>query len=282
MKKIDLNKIDWTLIQEKHNGGVYWNKLPETFRISRTVLNRALIEGYITKILHKRVMSNDVKKSISVGRSKYLKENPDKHPWKKHSKFKSKPCEYFKKMLTENNIIFVEEYEPSDDKFYSIDVAFPNKKIGVEINGNQHYNRDGLLKDYYIDRNNFLKNIGWKIIDIHYSVVYNKDIICNLISQLKSDSLDKAEYEKYTLEHFNRKLVKKEKRRNHCIDCGAVIDKDAKRCVKCSTFSRRIVIRPSKDELKLLIENNNWRKIGRMFGVSDSAVTKWAKQYEII
>ena len=48
-------------------------------------------------------MSDEEKNCVRIGRIKYLKENPDKHPWKKNDKFKSKPCEKFKKMLIDND-----------------------------------------------------------------------------------------------------------------------------------------------------------------------------------
>ena len=147
MKKIDLNLVNWEEIQKKHNEGVFWNNISKICGISRTILERGERENRIIKILHKKVMSDEEKNCVRIGRIKYLKENPDKHPWKKNDKFKSKPCEKFKKMLIDNDIYFIDEYQPSDDRFYSIDVAFPNKKFGIEINGNQHYNNDGTLKE---------------------------------------------------------------------------------------------------------------------------------------
>lgn len=32
---------------------------------------------------------------------------------------------------------------PLDDRSFSLDIAFPEKKIGIEVNGNQHYERNG-------------------------------------------------------------------------------------------------------------------------------------------
>ena len=114
-------------------------------------------------------------------RKKYLKDNPDKHPWKYHDKFKSEPCEFFKKRLRDAGYHFVEEFMPLyPERNFSIDIAFPDKKIGVEINGEQHYNRDGTLKDYYRKRNRLLKNNGWAIIELHYKEVYKENIITNI------------------------------------------------------------------------------------------------------
>jgi transcription elongation factor Elf1 len=50
----------------------------------------------------------------------------------------------------------------------------------------------------------------------------------------------------------------------------------------CQTFALRRVVRPSKIELKSLISTTSWTKMGKMFGVSDNAVRKWAKQYALV
>lgn len=45
---------------------------------------------------------------------------------------------------------------------------------------------------------------------------------------------------------------------------------------------KRKVQRPSREELKKLLENSNYSAIGRHYGVSDNAVRKWAKGYDIL
>jgi hypothetical protein len=279
MNKINLNEINWNEIQKKHNDGVFWCNLDKLVGISRTVLIRAVQEGYLKKIIHKKTMSMEAKQKISKGRIKYLKENPDKHPWKNNDKFKSKPCELLKNKLNENNIIYISEYEPSKNRFYSLDIAFPNKKIGIEINGNQHYNRDGTLKDYYIERNKFFISIGWKIYDIHYSVVYNDLLLKTLINDIKNFSLNQNELNFYLNEYIERK-IKNEK--NHCIDCNIIISKESKRCKSCAAKLRIKVIRPTKEVLFELIKNNNWSELGRMFNVSATTVKDWTKLYNKI
>ena len=52
---------------------------------------------------------------------------------------------------------------------------------------------------------------------------------------------------------------------------------------ECSHLSQRKTSRPSKSELKKLIDSNfGWTQMGKMFGVSDNAVRKWAKKYGLI
>lgn len=59
---------------------------------------------------------------------------------------------------------------------------------------------------------------------------------------------------------------------------------DQKFCSEsCYQLSSRKVTRPSAHELRNLIEQGiPWVQLGKKFGVSDNAVRKWAKKYEIL
>lgn len=46
-------------------------------------------------------------------------------------------------------------------------------------------------------------------------------------------------------------------------------------------FSQRKVIRPLKHELEELVKTHSFTALGRKFGVSDNAVRKWCKLYQI-
>jgi hypothetical protein len=54
--------------------------------------------------------------------------------------------------------------------------------------------------------------------------------------------------------------------------------------IGCQSIARRKVKKePTKSDLKKLIDSNTpWIKIGEMYGVSDSAMRKWAKKFELI
>jgi uncharacterized CHY-type Zn-finger protein len=73
-----------------------------------------------------------------------------------------------------------------------------------------------------------------------------------------------------------------------CPVCKKKIDTKDNNQIYCSNVCRGLSERktehPSKEDLKKLILDDtvSWVKMGKMFGVSDNAVRKWAKQYELI
>lgn len=132
--------------------------------------------------------SDNTKKILSEKRILWLNNNKDKHPWKNKDKFLSKPCEHLKTILIDNGFNFIQEFQPLDNRFFSIDIAFIDKKIALEINGNQHYTKNGKLKKYYLNRHKLIEKNGWKIIEIHYSKVYKHEYIKGLITWLRSSA----------------------------------------------------------------------------------------------
>ena len=129
--------------------------------------------------------TDETKIKLSKLKKEFLKNNPDKHPWKNSSKHKSIPCQRVKDYLTKNKIEFIDEYQPLEDRFFCIDIAFPDKMIGIEINGNQHYDK-GILKPYYQNRHDLIEKKGWTIYEFHYVNCYKEDFL----NKLKSLILD--------------------------------------------------------------------------------------------
>ena len=80
----------------------------------------------------------------------------------------------------------------------------------------------------------------------------------------------------------NRKKLKKQEVKNHCINCGIEIHKGSTRCSPCSNENQKIIKnRISKEDLKIKIRSEAFEKIGRDFGVSGNAIKKWCKQYNL-
>lgn len=81
---------------------------------------------------------------------------------------------------------------------------------------------------------------------------------------------------KHNIDNYNPKTRKYLK----SCSCGKKISLHAKSCKSCSgTSHRKVIDRPSKDDLLNMIKTLPFLQIGEIFGVSDNAVRKWAKQY---
>ena len=205
--------------------------------------------------------SPEFSEKISKGRKLFLSENPEKHPWKKNSKFLSKPCEALKQYLKDKNIKFVEEWNPIEDRYYAIDIAFPDIKLGIEVNGNQHYNADGSLKEYYQNRHDQIQNAGWKLIELHYSSCYNKTIIDSLLTI--KEQPDYTEYFK----------LKEEKNKKY-IALPKGVKQKLKSDVKWEPF-KTIILNSNIDFSKF-----GWvNKVSEILKIKPQKVNKWMKRY---
>ena len=71
---------------------------------------------------------------------------------------------------------------------------------------------------------------------------------------------------------------------HYCPICGKQIDYAADLCIECYSEKREANSKtPSANELQAIIQkhNGNFTQIGKLFGVSDNAVRKWCKKYNI-
>lgn len=204
------------------------------------------------KVRKKFHHSEETKKILSEKRKQWLSKNKDKHPWKNNDKFISKPCEQLKEWLREQNINFVEEYEPFEDYHYCLDIAWPDEKIAIEINGNQHYTNDGNLKPYYQKRHDLFTERGWNIFEIPYNCCYN-------LNREKFDYLFKLPiYNKNYIGYTSKKnLSKKEKQQKRkekeIINKSIVFDLITSEDID---FSRRGWSKPAQQYLKS--RNSEW------------------------
>ena len=83
---------------------------------------------------------------------------------------------------------------------------------------------------------------------------------------------------KYHIKLQQKHLKSKE---NFCVDCGKSIYPGSKRCIQCEALSREKDITVSREELKKLIRNTPFVKIGEKFGVSDNTIRKWFEKYNL-
>lgn len=105
-------------------------------------------------------MSDEQKKKISISRSKFLKENPDKIPYLlNHSSKISYPEQYFIELFSLENIDL--QYHKQIG-LYQLDFYNEAKKLYLEIDGEQHYQERSIERDEKRTRN--LSSKGWKLI----------------------------------------------------------------------------------------------------------------------
>lgn len=72
-----------------------------------------------------------------------------------------------------------------------------------------------------------------------------------------------------------------DKMKSYCPLCGKEKDKGAKLCIECYNKNHLSKI-PKKEELiKHLIEDCNFVKTAKRYNVTDNAVRKWCKKYEL-
>lgn len=69
----------------------------------------------------------------------------------------------------------------------------------------------------------------------------------------------------------------------HCAKCNALITAKAQLCTKCASINSRKVERPNADDLYqyLCSVKGNFTQAGKKYGVSDNAIRKWCKAYNL-
>lgn len=77
----------------------------------------------------------------------------------------------------------------------------PEKNLILEVNGNQHYDKYGNLKPYYKERHDHIASLGWKILEIHYTLAFNTELILNIINS----EINKSDILKFEITHKKNK-----------------------------------------------------------------------------
>ena len=110
--------------------------------------------------------SEETKQLISSKVKKFLEENPDMVPYlRNHSSSESYPEKYFKELFNLENINLTYHYRIST---YELDFCDIDKKIDIEIDGEQHY-LDQRIIDSDKRRTKYLEDLGWTIYRVRWS-----------------------------------------------------------------------------------------------------------------
>lgn len=241
-----------------------------------TLINRGLVNCWRTKSEmlslagKKRNLSPETKKKISESRKRFLKENPDKVPYRLNHKSRgeSYPEKYFREWLEKENIPFKQEF-----KFgvYSFDFLI-NDLIDLEIDGSQHY-VDKRINDSDSCRDKRTEEAGFKVYRINWSDYQQLEDKKSFLSDLKSWILDTSNnFPSIDIQHLKYSDKK-------CSKCGKQLLVNQKKF--CSQDCQRKYYNISDDTIKIVImmlqNGNSFISVGKHFNVSDNAIRKWLR-----
>ena len=88
-----------------------------------------------------------------------------------------------------------------------------------------------------------------------------------------------SQQDTYCGRNLKRRLPKEQ---HYCIECGKPVTKKNRtlKCFDCSSKKRRKVIdRPSKEQLYQELKDYNFVIVGKKYGVTDNAIRKWCRDY---
>ena len=186
-------KYNWDEIQSYYNEGNSWRDLKNKFGINSSAIFKAIKKGrFISRNdksstikislskKPKRILSDETKKKISDSRIKYLKEHPDKVPYRlNHSSKMSYPEKVFQNALISTGITGW-EYN-FQNGIYSYDFAFEKQKIDIEIDGGTHLTDK--VKQIDERRDEFSRQQGWIV--VRFTAKEVKDDVIKCIEKVK-------------------------------------------------------------------------------------------------
>lgn len=268
--------INWTEIQNYYNEEcISCKELGKRFGITMSLLFEAVkLKLFKTRTRSEAISKQakafprkhckETKEKMSKARKKFLKENPDKVPYLLNHVHKRKFAseEYFAECLKDST--FILKYRLGT---YELDFADVERKIDLEIDGNQHF-VDERIVEHDKKRNDFMSKLGWTVIRIKWAVfqaapkeekeevikailngyAINKDYVFVYSSDLNSDFL----------KYFESKKIKVKKQK-----------------------SNRRTRWGTKEELEKLYlhYNKNVVQLAKHFNISDNGMKKRLKAY---
>lgn len=224
------------------------------------------------KLAHKKYKENffhtdETKEKIRQKRLSFMKEHPEKTAWRMGNF--SYVEKIFYNFLVENGYdkkyLIIREYSVFP---YFIDFAFVDLKIAIEIDGSQHLEKERHERDVLKDK--LLQENGWKIIRFSENIVKTDWNVLKQTLDSFLDGLNKKSFEMVGIIKLPKFSIKKERNENGYTEAQ----------IKNYNKQRKVE-RPSKEELEVLIKTESFLEIGRKYGVSDNAIRKWCKMYDL-
>lgn len=171
-------KYDWNLIQADYDAGLTQKEITRKYGVAIASLYKAKKRGDIvfrsriealrlSAVKSPRKHTEETKKKISAKRIAYLILHPEKVPYRlnHHSKGPSYPEIYFNEIFQKESMNLVPEVPYT---IYQLDFANKDKKVDIEIDGDQHY-LDKRIVESDKRRTAILEKDGWIVFRIKWS-----------------------------------------------------------------------------------------------------------------
>lgn len=212
-----------------------------------------------------------------IGQSININDRITKHK----NKYKNKKDHSFKSLLYQD----LRSYGIEEFKFEIIEECKKNQLDEREIywinyfnsffNGyNESFGGQSHLK---MDKETFIGIVN----DLETTDITQKEIAVKWnISEEMIQGINTGRYIKHNrIYPIRKRNFNKNSNKKVCIDCGKRISNQANRCVECDV--KRKTKKPVRSELEALLKQKNFKEIAKEFQLSDTAIRKWCKSYNL-
>jgi len=267
-----------------------WSK-GKTKEESPLLKQMAISRSKSMKGIKRRKWTEEEKHHLRDKRIAYLKLHPDKVPYLlNHSSNISYPEKYFICLFKKENINL--KYHKQIG-LYQLDFYNEDKKLYVEIDGDQHY-LDKKIFESDLERTHKLEHLGWKC---YYRIKWSSYKQMSLEEKNQLMLYIKKEFglsqtiDNITNLNINKKEIdtinnKYENKKHYCVDCGKEIFKTSIRCRICSNKLNGTIKSKKLPTKETLIEDLYklgfiW-KVAKKYSVTTMTIKRWCKKRNII
>lgn len=295
MKLTDYN---WSNIQKDYDSGMSTREICKLHSIKNWTLYQAKDQGlFITRTVSEgikvscrrkpRKVSQETRDKISKSMRKFLAENPDKvgYVMNHYSKKTSYPEQYFLNLFEVEKIDLKHHLRVS---FYELDFYNEEKKVYVEIDGEQHF-RDNRIIESDRKRTEYLENLGWKGYRVRWAEYQKLDFEAKkrVVDQIKNLLEGRETFPILPKKSNYQGKKHKTPCPTLCI-CGKQIKNTSKRCISCAAKRRQENARNTSVEFERdqLIEHlvkckGNIVQVAKIMNISDNGVRKKCSRLRI-